>query len=115
MRFDLLPAELQIEIFSHLENIDLKAARAVSRQLRNNASPALFRSIVACARYVALGTFQKISLDLVLQKYVKEIVFDGSVYNREVAIHQNVYESQNAKYYELKASPSFWNLRTRYA
>jgi hypothetical protein len=114
MRFYLLPAELQLEIFSHLDNIDLKAARAVSRQLRDNASPALFRSVVACARYVALGTFQKISLDSVLQKYVKEIVFDGSVYNREVALQLDVYERQNGKYDELKASSSFWNLRTRY-
>jgi hypothetical protein len=113
MRLDLLPAELQLEIFSNLENTDLKAARAVSRQLRDNASPALFRSVVACARYVALGTFQKIALDSVLQKYVKEIIFDGTVYNREVALHQDIYERQNSYHEELQASSSFWGLRTR--
>jgi hypothetical protein len=113
MRLDLLPAELQLEIFSNLENADLKAARAVSRQLRDNASPALFRSTVACARYVALGTFQKIALDSVLQKYVKEIVFDGTVYNQEVAHNQDLYERQNNCYEELRAIASFWGLRTR--
>jgi hypothetical protein len=115
VRLDLLPAELQLEIFSNLENTDLKAARAVSRQLRDNASPALFRSVVACARYVALGTFQKIALDSVLQKYVKEIVFDGTVYNRVVAQNQFTYERQNSNYEELRGSASFWGLRTRYA
>lgn len=98
MRFELLPAELQLEVFSNLDNSDLKAARAVSRKLRDNASPALFRSTVACARYVAMGSYQNISLNPLLQKYVKEIVFDGSVYNERVASHEEMFEKQNNSY-----------------
>lgn len=59
--FNRLPAELQIEIFDYLPATDVKAARAVSRTFRDNATPALFRSIVACARYQALGAFQNVS------------------------------------------------------
>ena len=59
--FTLLPAELQIEIFDYLDATDVKSARAVSRKFRDNATPALFRSIVACARYQALGAFQNVS------------------------------------------------------
>jgi hypothetical protein len=113
MRFELLPAELQLEVFSHLDNSDLKAARAVSRKLRDNASPALFRSAIACARYVAMGSFQNISLHPVLQKYVKEIVFDGSIYNSTIATREGMFESQNNRYDHLRTS-SFWGLRTRY-
>jgi len=111
MRLELLPAELQLDIFSYLDNVSLKAARGVSRKLRDNASPALFRSIVACARYDALGAFQKISLDSVLQKYVKEIVFDASVYDGRLANYQHLYEQQNDKYIDLRAT-SYWSKRT---
>jgi hypothetical protein len=113
MSFELLPAELQLEIFSHLENSDLKAARAVSTKLRDNASPALFRSAVACARYVAMGSFHNIALHPVLQKYVKEIVFDGSVYNSRAASREDWFQEENNRYDDLRTS-SFWGLRTRY-
>jgi hypothetical protein len=114
MSFNLLPAELQIEVFSYLANFDLKAVRAVSRKLHDNASPALFRSVVACARYEALGAFQKISLHSVLQTYVKEIVFDGSVYNRDLAYSSELYQTYNSKLHDHRASSSFWSIRARY-
>jgi hypothetical protein len=112
--FELLPAELHLEVFSHLQNSDLKAVRAVSRRLRDNASPALFHSIIACARYEALGAFQNISTHPVLQKYVKEIVFDGSVYHPDLANSLDLYTIQNKQHGHLSASSSFWSARTRY-
>jgi hypothetical protein len=112
MSLELLPAELQIEILDSLDNSDLKAARAVSRKLCDNASPALFRSIVACARYEALGAFQKISLHPVLQKYVKEIVFDGSLYKQDLAHSHEGYEQENDRHEHLRLT-SFWDKRTR--
>jgi hypothetical protein len=110
---ELLPAELHLEVFSHLQNGDLKAVRAVSRRLRDNASPALFHSIVACARYEALGAFQNISVHSVLQNYVKEIVFDGSVYHADLANSSERYIKQNNELGSLSASSSFWSVRTR--
>jgi hypothetical protein len=95
MRFESLPAELQLEVFSNLDSSDLKAARAVSRKLRDNASPALFRRVVACARYLAMGSFQNISLSPVLQRYVKEIIFDGSIYDQHVSDREELYERLN--------------------
>ena len=74
--FSHLPAELQIEIFDHLETVDAKAARAVTRTFRDNATPALFQSIVACARHHALGAYQKVSQHPTYSGYVKEIIFD---------------------------------------
>ena len=107
-----LPAELQLEICTFLDNISLKAARAVCKKLRDNASPALFRSIVACARYEALGAFQNISVNSILQTYVKEIVFDGSIYSPGPAINEQVYEREAQKFENLQQT-SFWGNRTR--
>lgn len=38
---EFLPTKLEIEIFSHLNIPDIKAARAVSRKCRDNATPVL--------------------------------------------------------------------------
>ncbi|KAJ4354579.1 uncharacterized protein N0V89_006316 [Didymosphaeria variabile] len=93
MSFSILPAELQIEVFSYLENTDLKAVRGVSASCRDNASPHLFRSIIACTRYQAMGAFQNIALHPVYQKYVKEIVFDATAYDAGEAKVESAYQS----------------------
>jgi hypothetical protein len=112
-RFGSLPAELQIEIFDYLQAVDVKAARAVSRRFRDNATPALFRSIVACPRYQALGAFQNVSLHSVYSGYVKEIVFDGSLYDAELARHDYAYyQAQDCV--EALSCGSHWTKRTRY-
>lgn len=112
MSFDKLPAELQIEVFRYLDNTDLKAARATSRRSRDNASPILYHSIIACARYLALGAFQKVSVHSLLSKYVKEIIFDGSLYDSIYAMNQDIYCAKNDVIAELRMS-SFWGKRTR--
>ncbi|KAF2447964.1 hypothetical protein P171DRAFT_355049 [Karstenula rhodostoma CBS 690.94] len=91
--FSKLPAELQIEVFGYLENTDLKAVRSVSTSCRDNASPHLFRSIIACARYQAMGAFQNVALHPVYQKYVKEVVFDATVYDERIAKNERLYLS----------------------
>lgn len=83
--FSHLPAELQVKIFDHLETVDAKAARAVSRTFRDNATPALFRSIVVGARHNALGAYQKVTQHPIYSRYVKEIIFDGTIYNQKIA------------------------------
>jgi hypothetical protein len=102
--FDLLPAELQIHVFSYLDNSDLKAARAVSKTCRKNASALLFQSAVVCVRYRALGAFQNISLDPIFQRSVRQIIFDASVYQEQLA------ENEHANYQEQDASPNgnYW-------
>lgn len=113
MRLDLFPAELQLEVFRHLDSPDLKAVRGVSRKLRDNASPSLFSSVVACARYEALGAFQRITEHPVLRKYVHEIVFDGSVYSTWLASSSDQYRTQNNKYEHLRTG-SYYFIRERY-
>lgn len=95
MSFSRIPAELQIDIFSYLENTDLKAVRSVNTSCRDNASPHLFRSIIACARYQAMGAFQNVALHPVYQKYVKEIVFDATAYEERVAKNERIYLSSS--------------------
>ncbi|KAA8625431.1 F-box multi-domain protein [Pyrenophora tritici-repentis] len=113
--FTVLPAELQIEIFDHLQPVDIKAARAVSRKLRDNATPALFRSIVACPRYLALGAFQNISLHSIYSGYPKEIVFDGTLYSDRIAKHDQQYYYLASKYTGLQTEVgSHWARRTRW-
>ncbi|KAH7414269.1 hypothetical protein DE146DRAFT_673879 [Phaeosphaeria sp. MPI-PUGE-AT-0046c] len=97
----------------HLNNTDLKAVRGVSRKLRDNASPSLFRSVVACARYEALGAFQKVTEHPVLGKYVHEIVFDGSVFCTWLASSSDQYKTQNNKYDHLRTG-SYYFIRERW-
>ena len=114
MPFESLPSEVQIEIFSYLEGSNLKAVRGVCRAFRDNAEPTLFRYVIATARYQSLGAFQKISLFEVFQKHVREIVFDGSVYNKLLAKHEQSYHRQAAKFSSLE--PGFhWHKHSRYA
>lgn len=113
MGLDSFPAELQLEVFRHLDNTDLKAVRAASRKLRDNASPSLFRSVVACARYEALGAFQSIAGHPVLRKYVHEIVFDGSTYSTWLASSSDQYKTQNNKYDYLRTG-SYYFIRERH-
>lgn len=86
-----LPSELQIHIFSYLDRLSLKAIRGVSTKFRDNASPELFRQALACARYQALSTLQKLSLHPIYHTYVKEILFDGSVYDPNIAKNEGRY------------------------
>ncbi|KAF1946095.1 hypothetical protein EJ02DRAFT_500233 [Clathrospora elynae] len=97
----------------YLQAVHVKAARAVSRKFRDNATPALFRSIVACARYKALGAFQNVSLHSIYPSYVKEIVFDGSVYDARLAEQDNVYYFAQKQFSELDFG-SHWARRTRW-
>ncbi|KAF2739969.1 hypothetical protein EJ04DRAFT_572692 [Polyplosphaeria fusca] len=90
----LLPAELQLQIFSFLERHDLKAVRAVCRAFRDNASPHLFKSALVCARYRALSTLKLISLHESYRKYVKEIIFDGSVYLKSFTLSSDRYRAE---------------------
>ena len=95
-RFYKLPAELQIQIFDCLHAADIKRARAVSKKFRDNATPALFRSVVACARYQALGALQNVSLHSVYSRYVREIVFDGTMYDVQLAYSDRAYYDAEA-------------------
>ncbi|KAI4625357.1 uncharacterized protein J4E87_005204 [Alternaria ethzedia] len=112
-QFTQLPAELQIQIFDYLHAADVKSARAVSRTFRNNATPALFRSIVACARYQALGAFQNVSLHSIYSGYVREIIFDGTLYDGHLAKdHRNYSRAEEAS--GKFQSGSFYAMRTRW-
>ncbi|ORY13504.1 hypothetical protein BCR34DRAFT_562004 [Clohesyomyces aquaticus] len=86
-----LPAELQISVFGYLDHADLKSVRLASRAFRDNSEQFLFDRTIACARYQALGALQKISRHDIYQKYVKEIIFDGSVYEPQAASKVRVY------------------------
>jgi len=113
--FNELPAELQIEIFNYLQPIHVKAARAVSRMFRDNATPALFRKIVACPRYQALGAFQNISLHSLYSGYPREIVFDGTLYSDRIALDDRQYYLLERSYPEYQTvSESHWTRRNRY-
>src|SRR5690242_11041066 len=107
MPFHSLPSELQIEIFSFIPNSDLKAVRKVWRAFRDNAEPTLFRYVIATARYQSLGAFQKIALFPVFQKHVKEIVFDGSVYDQMLATREVYYHREAARHSNLDQGFSY--------
>ena len=92
-QFALLPAELQIKIFGYLGSVDIKAARLVSRDFRDNAAPALFRSIILCPRFRIIRTIEDISMHPAYSNYVKELVFDGTLYSTTVAADIHFYKA----------------------
>lgn len=113
MKFESFPAEIQLDVFRHLDNTDLKAVRAASRKLRDNASPSLFRTAIVSARYQSLGVFQKLAAHPVLRKYVHEIVFDGSVFGLWLASSSDEYKRKNNEYENLRTG-SYYFIRERY-
>lgn len=113
MPFEALPSEIQIEIFSYLTRSHLKTVRRVCRAFRDNAEPTLFRSIIAAARYQALGAFQKISLFPVFQKHVREIIFDGSLYGKMLTSNERFYHTTAARIPELEQG-FHWQKHNRY-
>jgi len=112
MSFLQLPAELQIHVFSYSAAPELKAARAVCTKFRDNASMWLFRKVLACARYQAMGAFQRISEHTTYGKYVKEIVFDGTTYDPDLAQSEYLYQRSADQFEQLKGVVS-WARRTR--
>lgn len=113
MLFESLPAEIQIQIFIYLEGFQLKAVRLVCRAFRDNAEPTLFRSVIATSRYQSLGAFQKISLFPIFQKHVREIVFDGSLYDKTLAKHEKMYHVAAARSPDLEQGFG-WHKHGRY-
>lgn len=114
MTFESLPSEIQIEIFSYLRGKHLKSVRGVCRAFRDNAEPTLFQRVIAAARYQALGALQKISLFPVFQKHVREIVFDGSQYDKSLAKNERAYHSLAARIPKLEQGFQ-WQKHTRQA
>jgi hypothetical protein len=96
MSLERLPAELRLEIIRYLSTPNLKALRHVNTELKDNTTPALFGRAVVAPRYQALATFQNISLAPSLSAHVKEVVFDGSVYDGFIAEREAFYLHHNA-------------------
>lgn len=113
VHFNSLPAELQIEILSYLDASEVQAARTISRSFRENAAPKQFQSIVACARYQGLGVFQNIATHPAYGGYVKEIVFDGSVFVKNLAKDDDVYDRAQFNFKELNTA-NCWQKRARW-
>ncbi|KAF2472152.1 uncharacterized protein BDR25DRAFT_333557 [Lindgomyces ingoldianus] len=113
MGFARVPAELQMEIFGFLDRPGIKSCRGVCRSFRDNASPCLFGRVLACPRYQALGALQKISLHSVYPRYVKEIVYDGSVYDSCLATNENRYHQSAEEEPEIRQGFP-WEKRRRF-
>ncbi|KAF2496324.1 hypothetical protein BU16DRAFT_526822 [Lophium mytilinum] len=86
-----LPSELLIDTFAYLDRLDLKAVRGVCRRFAEISTPSIFQRVLVAPRYQALGAFQTIFQHAVYHKYVKEIVYDGSVYDAGLATNEQVY------------------------
>ncbi|KAH9870329.1 hypothetical protein IAQ61_005803 [Plenodomus lingam] len=111
--FDCLPAELHLDIFSYLDLSDLKAVRQATRALGHNSSLALFRSIVACARYQGLSAYENVANHPSYSKCVQEIVFDGSSFVENFAKCADLYFRAQMNFPELDASSPLYG-RTRW-
>ncbi|KAJ4985704.1 DNA excision repair protein ercc-1, partial [Stagonosporopsis vannaccii] len=115
---DLRPDHRPTEVLNHLEDDEQvlqkidhapqpAAPRPVKRKqadedvccaFRDNAEPTLFRYVIATARYQSLGVLQKVALFPVFRKHVREIVFDGSVYDQILATREVDYYREAARH-----------------
>ncbi|KAF2856284.1 hypothetical protein T440DRAFT_474666 [Plenodomus tracheiphilus IPT5] len=111
--FELFPAELLIAIFAHLDLSDVKAMRKVCKTFGDFLSPALYQSVVACARNQGLGAFQNIAKHPNYSGYVKEIVFDGTVFVENFAKSDDIYHRAEENFVELD-TPDLGQKRDRW-
>lgn len=112
-RLDCLPAELQADIFSYLDVPDVKAIREANKNLMYDAAPALFRSVIACARYQGLKALEDVANHPIYSKCVKEIVFDGTVFVEKFAKDDNIYDRAQLNFVEHDTSTQ-WQRRARW-
>lgn len=80
-----LAIEMVIEIFSHLERRDLKAARLFCRRFETLASPRLFTKAYIAARRGVMDFFKQITSHSVLSTHIREIIYDASWFEPSVA------------------------------
>jgi hypothetical protein len=114
MSFSSLPTEIQIELFSYLDDYDIKAIRAVCRTFKDNTYDISFRTALITVRYQSLGAFQNIASSPLLQENVTRIIFDGSLYDETFAKDEQSYHTQAAKFPDL-AKGYYWDRQSRYA
>ena len=86
-----LPPELKVSIFSHLVKRDLKSLRLVCKEYETVASPFLFDKAYLAARQGVLDTFTKLTNHSIFSKYVKEIVYDSSWLESDIAKSFDTY------------------------
>ena len=75
-----VPPELFSIVCSHLSKKDLQSARLVSKAFELVASPFLFRTVWFSTDPRDWGNIRNISQHPVFHKYVREIVYDNTVY-----------------------------------
>ena len=88
-----LPPELKVSIASYLGKKQLKTLRLVCREYEIAASPHLFDKAYLAAREGVLDTFTELTDHPIFSKYVKEIVYDGSVVESDCARSFDIYDS----------------------
>lgn len=88
-----LPHEIVCRIFSYLQSPDLKHARLVSSDLKTAASRHLFSRILIAPRRDVLSVFRRVYEHDTYRLYVKQIVYDGSIYDVSLARSAETYIS----------------------
>ena len=88
-----LPPELLSRIFSLLarERQDIRACRLVSTAFRDLSSPFLITSVVFATRFATLDRLLEILEHSYFHKYVTDLIYDASVYERDLAVNYQGY------------------------
>lgn len=81
----MLPTELVVDIFSYLEQRELKAIRLVCIPFETLASPLLFTKAYIAARRGVIDVFKQITSHPVLSNYIREVIYDASWFEPSVA------------------------------
>lgn len=79
-----LPTELKADVLARLEKRDLKSVRLVSREWNALATGPLFDRVYVSCRALDLEVFGNVARHPVIGGVVREVVFDGSVFQKDL-------------------------------
>ena len=91
MSIEALPAELQARVYSHLDNASLKSLRLVARAMPPHVNGILFRNVIIAPRRNSLDIA---ALLIPFKKHVRRVVFDGTVYDKNIAASRSLYKDK---------------------
>lgn len=80
-----LPYELKVAVLAQLDRRDLKTVRLVSREWNALATNPLFDKVYVSCRAPDLEVFRNITRHPVISTCVKELVYDGSTFIRDLS------------------------------
>ena len=94
-----LPHELKVAVLAHLEKRDLRTVRLVSKEWSALATRPLFDRVYISCRAPDLEVFRNITRHPVISTGVRELVYDGSLFIKDLSFTEYFFKVVEAVHY----------------